>query len=114
MKAFAVVVLSLFLIAGLVGTVGAQSDANKAPDVKVDVKTPDVKVDVKPPDVKAPDIKIEGKVETRQDSPAASPRTDSPRGSRVLGMDSTVAIIAGAVLFFVVILALVAMTRRTT
>jgi hypothetical protein len=109
MKAVTVLVLSLFLITGLVGAVGAQSDAQS--DAQ---KAPDVKIDVKPPDVKAPDIKIEGKIETKQESPAASPRTDPGGGGRVLGMNSTVAIVAGAMLVFVVILALVAMTRRTT
>ena len=114
MKAFTVLVLSLFLTAGLVGAASAQSDAPKAPDVK----TPDVKIDikppdVKPPDVKPPDVKIEGKIETKQESPAASPQTEVG-GGRIFGMNSTVALVVGAAFVLVVILALVAMTRKTT
>ena len=104
MKAFAVAVLSLFVIAGLVGAVGAQSEGSKLPDVKVD----------KAPDIKPPDIKIEGKIETKSESPAASPRTDEGHGGRILGLNPTVAVLAGAAVFLVVVVAVVAMARRTS
>lgn len=133
MKPFAAVVLSAALVAGTVSIVLAQATPTPAPstsqpsasqpstppapsapsgrtDVNVQGSTdraPDVNVQNRSD--RAPDVNV--KTDARDDSGAASPRGAGADRGRILGMNPTAAVILGAALLVVIIIALVAMTR---
>jgi hypothetical protein len=120
MKAFAVLLLSVLLAAGLVGGALAQSSAppgagstTSNPETKADNPT-DSRNDPAPPSpgpqrdqpkTTAPDVRSDRPSE----SPSTLPRSTESRG--ILGLSPTVVVLIGAALFIVVILALVSMTR---
>lgn len=123
MKPFAAVVLSAALVAGTVSIVLAQATPAPAPSTsQPSASTPPsqpstpaapsapsgrTNVNVQSRSDRTPDVNV--KTDVRDESPAASPRA-ADRG-RILGMHPTAAVILGAALLVVIIIALVAMTR---
>ncbi|HEY7650626.1 MAG TPA: hypothetical protein VID04_16645 [Methylomirabilota bacterium] len=122
MKTFALLLLSVLLVVGLVGGALAQSSApapgstTSNPETKPDNPT-DSRNDPAPaspgpqrdqPRSTAPDVRSDRPSE----SPSTLPRSTESRG--ILGLSPTVVVLIGAALFIVVILALVSMTRNAS
>jgi len=123
MKAFAVLLLSALLAVGLVGGAFAQSSppappgsSTSNPETKADNPS-DSRNDPAPaspgaqrdqPKTTAPDVRSDRPSE----SPSTLPRSNDSR--TILGMSPNVLVLLGAVLFIVVILALVSMTRNAS
>lgn len=122
MKPFAVVLLSVLLAVGLVGGALAQSStpapgsSTSNPETKPDNPT-DTRNDLAPaspdrqrdqPKTTTPDVRADRPGE----SPSALPRSSEAPG--IFGLSSTTLVLVGAVLFVVVVLALVSMTRNAS
>jgi hypothetical protein len=123
MKTFSVLLLSALLAVGLVGGAIAQSTTPPAPggttspaDKPTDTKNdpapaaPSAQRDQPPATAPSADVKVDVKTDRSSESPSALPRTDESR--RILGMNPTALVLIGAVLFVVVIVAIVSMTRN--
>ncbi len=114
MKPFAVVVLSAALVAGAATSVLAQTAPTPAPSTSQQPSASQPSGNGgSTPSASAPSSRTDVNVQTdtRDDSPAASPRGASADGGRILGMSPTAAVILGAALLVVILIALVAMTR---
>lgn len=120
MKAFAVAVLGLFLAAGLLTAPVLAQQPSPAPTAPESPAPMPQEKPSAPSDAAKPDVKIEGKFESKsetkqegsKDEGAALPRTAVER-TTIFGLSPTAAVILAAALLVVVILAIIAMTRST-